>query len=120
MSIVNYLCDLVDSIIDQICQRTPSIPTSIRVFCKALYDKNKDAHQSQKMMAKYIIEEWLAKVAFKDMVLHGLLKTYSINTKKNNANRNIKLMGIVLNKLFKLDSRPYDEEVLQPFNRLFE
>jgi hypothetical protein len=72
------------------------------------------------MMAKYVIQEWLAKVAFKEMVLHGLLKTYSINTKKNYANRNIKLMGIVLNKLFLLDSKPFEEEVLHPFNKLFE
>jgi len=61
------------------------------------------------MMAKYIIEDWLAKVAFKDMVLNGLLKTYSI---KSNTSKNIKLMGIVLNKLFLLDNLLYEEEVL--------
>lgn len=68
-------------------------------------------------MAKLVIKDWLAKVAFKDMVIHGLVKTYNI---KNNSDRNIKLMGIILNKMFELDSKPFEEEVLIPFNSLFD
>lgn len=97
---VRYLCDLVDSIIDQICQRVPSIPITIRAFCKAIFDKNQDVFQSQKMMAKLVIKDWLGKVAFKETVIYGLVKTYNI---KNNSDRNIKLMGIILNKMFELD-----------------
>ena len=51
------------------------------------------------------------------MVVNGLLKTYSI---KQNASANIKLMGIVLNKIFVLDENPYFEEILTPFNKLYE
>ena len=107
----------MDSIIDQICQRVPSIPLTLRIFCKAIHDKMKDTQLSQQMMAKYIIHDWLAKVAFQDHILNGLLKTYSI---KQNASANIKLMGIVLNKLFQLDSTPFHEEILIPFNKLYD
>lgn len=117
LTMVKYLCDLVDSIIDQICQRVPSIPLTIRAFCKAIVDKNQDIYQSQKMMAKLVIRDWLARIAFKDTVLYGLVKSYNI---KNNSDRNIQLMGIILNKMFELDSSHFEEEVLSPFNALFD
>jgi hypothetical protein len=112
---VNYLCDLIESIIDQICQRVPSIPITIRAFCKAIQDKNNDAQLSHEMMAKFVIEDWLAKVAFKELVTHGLLKSYYIRT---NADANIQLMGLVLNRLFLPNSPPFEEDVLMPFNTL--
>ena len=101
MIITNYLCDMIESIIDQICQRVPSIPIVIRVFCKGLFDKNKKVKEVPAMISKYIIKDWLARFAFRDMVLNGLLKTYQIKTC---GAQNIKLMGIVLNKCFLLDS----------------
>jgi hypothetical protein len=69
------------------------------------------------MMAKIVIKDWLGKVAFKDTVIYGLVKTYNV---KNNSDRNIKLMGIILNKMFELDSSPFEEDVLLPFNSLFD
>jgi hypothetical protein len=113
---VHYLCDLVDSIIDQICQRVPSIPVTIRVFCKAVVDKNQDMFLSQKMMAKFIIEDWLSKVAFQEMVTHGLLKSYYI---RNTNDKNIKLMGIILNKMFQLDGTSFEMEGFLQFHNLF-
>ena len=73
---------------DQICQRVPSIPLSIRVYCKAIYDtiiKGHDhsdptvsKHGAYRMIALNLIEQWLAKIAFSDTVIHGLAKTYYI------------------------------------------
>lgn len=68
-------------------------------------------------MAKLVIKDWLARIAFKDMVLYGLVKSYNI---KNNSDRNIQLMGIILNKMFELDSSHFEEDVLAPFNSLFD
>ena len=67
-------------------------------------------------VADYVIKNWLAKVAFEDMAIHGLLKAYQIRT--NSAN-NIILMGQVLNKFFRLDSQPYDDDIMEPFNQLY-
>jgi len=50
-----------------------------------------------KAISKFVIENWLSKVAFEEMVINGLLKSYSI---KAISAANIKLMGLVLNKLF--------------------
>lgn len=55
-------------------------------------------------------------MAFKDMVVHGLTKTYYV---KQNALSNIQLMGIGLNKIFSLDDKPFEDEFLQPLNALF-
>ena len=76
----------------------PSIPIAIRAFCKALYDKHKpDTAKVMKLVAKYVIEDWLAKAAFEDTVTNGLLKTYFI---KPVAASNIQLMGTVIKKFF--------------------
>lgn len=63
-----------------------------------------------------MLEKWLTQVAFKDMVVHGLTKTYYV---KQNALSNIQLMGIGLNKIFSLDEKPFEDEFLQPLNALF-
>jgi hypothetical protein len=36
--VVDYLVDYIEVLADSICQRVPSIPIPIRVFCKAIYD----------------------------------------------------------------------------------
>ena len=71
-------------------------------------------------MAHYIIKDWLSRVVFQDMVQYGLIKSFYINIKKNYANKNFKLMGIVLNKIFLLDESPFEDEILQPFNKLYQ
>jgi hypothetical protein len=38
--IINYIADTIDAITDQICIRVPSIPMTIRVYCKALYNQS--------------------------------------------------------------------------------
>ena len=61
------------------------------------------------MMAKIVIKDWLARVAFQDMVIYDLIKTYNI---KSNSDKNIKLMGLIINKMFELDSQPFEEDKL--------
>jgi len=39
MSIINYMIDTIDQILDVMKQRVTSIPITIKVYCKALYDK---------------------------------------------------------------------------------
>ena len=39
VSIIKYIVDSIDSIVDQICQRVLSIPIQIRYFAKAIYDE---------------------------------------------------------------------------------
>jgi hypothetical protein len=79
-NIINYIADTIDAITDQICIRVPSIPMTIRVYCKALYDleikKGNTQTQAQRVIAYYLIEKWLAQVAFSDMVIYGFTKTY--------------------------------------------
>lgn len=102
---------------DQICQRVPSIPIAIRAFCKSIYDQNKsDRAKANKIIASYIIEKWLSKVAFQDMVVYGLKKTYYI---QGNAYQNLKLMGHIMNKIFRMDETPYQDEVMHQFNKLY-
>lgn len=121
VSIIKYIVDSIDSIVDQICQRVLSIPLQIRYFAKAIYDNQKaDKACSDKQafvaVQQYLLEKWLTQVAFKDMVVHGLTKTYYV---KQNALSNLQLMGIGLNKIFSLDESPYEDDFLQPLNALF-
>lgn len=83
VSIVKYIVDSIDSIVDQICQRVLSIPLQIRYFAKAIYDNqktDKSCTDKQAFVAiqQYLLEKWLTQVAFKDMVVHGLTKTYYV------------------------------------------
>ena len=66
-----------------------------------------------RLIATYLIEQWLAKIAFEEPVEHGLEKTYYIQT---NALQNLKLMNFIVNKLFRLDEIIFEEEIMQPFN----
>lgn len=64
-SLINYIVDTIDAMTDQICQRVPSIPLTIRAFCKAIYDQNKsDRVKANRIIASYVIEKWLSRVAF--------------------------------------------------------
>jgi hypothetical protein len=64
--------DTIDAMTDQICQRVPSIPLPIRVFCKALYDtiitgpspSTVSKHGAYRLISFNLIEQWLAKIAF--------------------------------------------------------
>ena len=51
------------------------------------------------------------------MVLNGFVKIYYM---QSNTLQNMTLMGIALNKMFKLDDTPFEDEVLQPLNKLYE
>lgn len=122
ISIVKYIVDSIDSIVDQICQRVLSIPMQIRYFAKAIYDfeimdKQCDEKKAFLAVQQYLLEKWLSQVAFKDMVVHGLTKTYFV---KQNALSNLQLMGIGLNKIFSMDGKPFEDEFLQPLNVLFK
>ena len=70
-----------------------------------------------RLIAKYLIEQWLTKIAFEELVEHGLEKTYYIQT---NALQNLKLMSNVVNKLFRLEEIIFENEFMHPFNKLFE
>ena len=51
------------------------------------------------------------------MILHGLVKVYYI---QQNALQNMTLMQFTLNKIFRQDDYPFEAEVLQPLNKLFD
>lgn len=82
MNIINYIVDTLESILEQMSQRVPSIPITIRVYCKALHDKleakGKSKIEIQRVLAKYVIQDWLGKIAFDDFVVYGLLKACAI------------------------------------------
>ena len=82
MSIINYMTDTIEAITDQICHRVYSIPIVMRIFCKAIYDLNLKRGNNQmecvRQIANFVIEQWLAQVAFKDNVIYGLIKSYYI------------------------------------------
>jgi RNAse (barnase) inhibitor barstar len=82
ISIRGYIIDTIDALADSLCQKVPSIPMPIRIYCKALYDAKKKqgmrTHQIHKIISEYIIDNWLAKVAFNETVIYGLLKNCSI------------------------------------------
>jgi hypothetical protein len=50
-------------------------------------------------------------------VVYGMAKTYYI---QGNALQNMKLMSYVINKIFRLDDSPFEDEVLLPFNNLYD
>lgn len=50
------------------------------------------------------------------MVLYGLTKTYYL---KQHAICNLQLIGMGLQKIFTLDSSPYEEELFAPLNDLY-
>jgi hypothetical protein len=60
-------------------------------------------------MVSYLINKWLSKAAFQDMILNGFVKIYNM---QSNALQNMTLMGLTLNKMFLLDSNPFDDEIL--------
>ena len=39
---------------------------------------------------------------------------------QSNALQNMTLMGLTLNKMFRLDDSPFEDEVLHPLNKLYE
>ena len=49
------------------------------------------------------------------MIVHGFTKTYYV---KENALSNLELMGICLNKIFSMNEKPFDDELLLPLNAL--
>jgi hypothetical protein len=70
-----------------------------------------------RLISQHIIEQWLGKIAFDDTVINGLAKTYYI---QSNALQNMKLMSHVMKKIFRLDDSPFEDDVLIPFNQLYE
>ena len=94
---------------------------TIRVYCKALYDQSinsgKSETESYRIIANYVIEKWLSKCAFEDMVIYGFIKTYHL---KQNALENMKLMKIAVNKIFRLDPTPFADEALVVLNKIYD
>lgn len=60
---VEYLCKVVEQMIDDICKKVPSIPTSIRAFCKGLHDKTLNTQLSYNLISKFLMQNWLVKTA---------------------------------------------------------
>lgn len=85
----------------------------IRIYCKALYDAKKKqgmrTFQIHKIISEYVIDNWLAKVAFNETVIYGLLKNCSI---KQNLHQNMKLMSFVFIKLFAQEENPFTDDFL--------
>lgn len=102
--------------IDQICQRIPTIPMPIRVFCKGITE-GLPQEKKIKIISYYVIENWLSQVAFKDMVVNGLIKTYYLKT---NSHNNMKLMNLVLNRIFQMDEQIFTQDVLYPLKKLYQ
>jgi hypothetical protein len=63
------------------------------------------------------MEQWLSRIAFEETVEYGLEKAYYI---LDNSLQNLKLMNLILNKLFRMDDVLFDDELFKPFNRIFE
>mmetsp|Transcript_8484 Transcript_8484/g.12983 ORF Transcript_8484/g.12983 Transcript_8484/m.12983 type:complete len:218 (+) Transcript_8484:1601-2254(+) len=121
VSVVRYIVDTVEAITESICNKIPSIPLAIKHFIRAIYDhgraNNHDDLYTFNQIAKYLIDEWLGKVAFEEMVENGFCKVYQI---QSNAHQNFKLMKIVLIKIFRLDDFEFEEQVLFPLNQLYD
>ena len=113
------MVDTIDSIIDQVCQRVPSIPLSIRFFARAIYDQGKKAGKSKqdnfREIGSFVVKKWLSKVAFEEMVLHGLVKVYYLTP---SSLENMKIMSIAFDKIFLMDEHKFEDEILTPINDL--
>jgi hypothetical protein len=123
--LVDYLVDFIDKMTEQICQRVPSIPTPIRAFCKALYDtivgggsKNSLTKiGAYRLIASFLVEQWLTQAALEETVEYGLVKAYYIEA---NSHENFKLISYIINKLFRMDEVTFEDINLQPFNKIFD
>ena len=89
------LLDIIDAITSQIFEKVSVIPYAIRQFCKCLYqmtmeklgkDSPKEFKQEAiKLVAHYILDNWLLKACLKNMHLEGLTKEFYLGAycKKN-------------------------------------
>ena len=115
------MASIIEQFIDLICKRVPSIPLSIRVFCKAVYDKMvKDGIKVSlilKRLSDYVIKQWICNSILNEPVFNGLLKAYQI---KSNFAQNLKLITLTLNKIFMLDDSPFTDQIFKPLTHLFE
>lgn len=90
------------------------------MFCKALFDSNVgkiEKKDTYRLISKYVVDQYLSKAALTDTILNGLIKVYAI---KKNALANLSLLRIILNQFFMLDPRPYEQDFLEPFNKLLK
>ena len=82
MNVINYLADTLDAITHTICVKQSCIPLTIKHFIKGIYEDGLANGQGESViyerMAHYLIEGWLAKVAFKEMVENGFIKVFNI------------------------------------------
>ena len=74
-------------------ERTSVIPYSIRQFCKCLYQMTIDKFGSEnvsyndaiRIVAHYLLEQWLLKACFQNLHIEGLTKEFYLGAycKKN-------------------------------------
>ena len=89
------LLDIVDAITGQMFERISVIPYPIRQFCKCIYQMSIEKFGPErvpyergiKIVAHYLLEEWLLKACFENLHIEGLTKEFYLGAycKKNLA-----------------------------------
>lgn len=87
------LLDIVDAITGQMFERISVIPYAIRQFCKCIFQMSIDKFGSQnvtyekgiRMVAHFLLDEWLLKACFTNLHIEGLTKEFYLGAycKKN-------------------------------------
>ena len=84
------LLDIVDAITGQMFERISVIPYSIRQFCKCIYQMcidrfNIGYEKAVRIVAKFLLDEWLLKACFQNLHIEGLTKEFYLGAycKKN-------------------------------------
>lgn len=110
-----------EAIIDQIIRNVSSIPMTIRVFLKVLYEESMrkwgDKIESYRLISGFLIDKWFSDVCFKDLHLHGLTKNFRLG---HRCLYNLELLSILVDKTFKMDnSWEFHSTYFKEFNQLF-
>ncbi len=99
MEMFSQLLDIVDAISTQMFEKVSVIPYSIRQFCKLLFkltiDKfgGKDQQSAIRLVAHFLLKNWLLKACFQDLHIEGLTKEFYL---ANYCRKNLQLTMDIL------------------------
>ena len=75
--------DVLDTLMIQMFEKVCIIPYSIRQFLKVVYQETRqkfkiDHKEAIKIIAVFLLEEWLLKACFRELNLEGLTKQFNL------------------------------------------
>ena len=103
------LIDIADAIMSQLFEKVSVIPYSIRQFCKCLYhfaiqkfgSKTVPYERAIKLVAHFLLTQWLLKACFQELHLEGLTKEFYLGAY---CKKNLNLVSHIVHKIMTFEN----------------